>query len=194
MPIDVELGLLNAGGIVEPNAAWTDQARSFITEAVRRQLQEQDAELVVPTDKVTDLPVDDTRLQLVKLHEAVGRSILVHQYQNASVWALPTKKDGFDWTLGADVKALRQHYDSDYALFVFMRDSYTSPGRVAVIVAMAVLGVGVYGGYQVGFASLVDLNSGDVVWFNRLVRGEGDLRKAKESEETVGVLLAGFPK
>ena len=40
------------------------------------------------------------------------------------------------------------------------------------------------GGQQVGFASLVDLNSGQVVWFNRLARETGDLRTADEAAET----------
>jgi len=58
----------------------------------------------------------------------------------------------------------------------------------------AVLGAGVQGGTQVGFASLVDLKSGEVVWFNRLARGSGDMRHEKGAKDTVGALLANFPK
>ncbi len=57
----------------------------------------------------------------------------------------------------------------------------------------ALLGVAVQGGVQLGFASLVNLNSGQVVWFNRLVRGSGDLRNPDGARETAGVLLADFP-
>ncbi|MCP5366809.1 MAG: hypothetical protein H6907_10390 [Hyphomicrobiales bacterium] len=195
MPIDVELGLLNAGGVVEPNAEWTAKAKNFILEDVRTKLAAQQAELVLADDDLADLPTEDTRLQLVKLHEAVGRSILLHQYRDAGgLMPLPTKDNNFDWSLGAEIGALRQHYNADYAMFVFVRDSYTSAGRVAVIIALALLRVPVHGGSQAGFASLVDLNSGDLVWFNRLARAEGDLRKAEGAQETVDVLLTGFPK
>jgi hypothetical protein len=61
------------------------------------------------------------------------------------------------------------------------------------MVALAILGVGITGGIQIGYASLVDLKSGRVVWFNNLVRMSGDLREPKPAQETVEALLSGFP-
>jgi len=61
------------------------------------------------------------------------------------------------------------------------------------MIALAVLGVGVAGGQQVAYASLVDLETGRVVWFNRMARAGGDLREAQPAAETVGSLLYGFP-
>ena len=55
-------------------------------------------------------------------------SILTHHY---GVLKLPNKDGKFDWTLGEGVKALREDADADYALFVFLRDSYASAGRKA---------------------------------------------------------------
>ena len=55
------------------------------------------------------------------------------------------------------------------------------------------LGVGIAGGSQIGYASLVDLNDGRIVWFNDLRRASGDLREAEPAKETVEVLLKGFP-
>jgi len=49
------------------------------------------------------------------------------------------------------------------------------------------------GGTQRGFASLVDLRTGDVVWYNRLLRAKGDMRNAKGARETADALLRGFP-
>jgi hypothetical protein len=80
-----------------------------------------------------------------------------------------------------------------YALFVWMRDSYASAERKAAMVAFAILGVGISGGAQVGYASLVDLSDGRVVWYNRLARGSGDLREAESAKESIGALLADFP-
>jgi len=62
-----------------------------------------------------------------------------------------------------------------------------------MMVAMAALGIGITGGVQVGYASLVDLRSGQVVWFNQLTRPYGDLRQAEPARETIEALLSGFP-
>ena len=51
----------------------------------------------------------------------------------------------------------------------------------------------VTGGFQIGFASLVDLKTGEIVWFNRLIRGAGDLREAEKAEGTMKLLLKDFP-
>jgi hypothetical protein len=50
------------------------------------------------------------------------------------------------------------------------------------------------GGQQLGFASLVDLDTGDIVWFNRILRDFGDLRDAAAANTTARELLAGLPK
>jgi hypothetical protein len=42
----------------------------------------------------------------------------------------------------------------------------------------------------VGFASLVDLETGDIVWFNRLARAHGDLRTPDAAAETVKALVS----
>jgi hypothetical protein len=75
-----------------------------------------------------------------------------------------------------------------------VRDSYASPERVAASIALAFIGIGIApGGAQVGYASLVDLQSGQVVWFNRLLRGYGDLREPTPARESIDALLTGFP-
>ncbi|MDP3172252.1 MAG: hypothetical protein Q8M91_18130, partial [Polaromonas sp.] len=61
------------------------------------------------------------------------------------------------------------------------------------MIMMAVLGVGIPGGAQVGYASLVDLQTGRIVWFNDLRRAHGDLREPESAQETVETLLKGFP-
>ncbi len=88
---------------------------------------------------------------------------------------------------------LRDEFGADYALFVFMRDSYASAGRVAVIAVAALLGVGMQGGVQLGFASLVDLRTGEVMWFNRLVSGVGDLRTPEPARQAIESLLTDVP-
>ena len=55
------------------------------------------------------------------------------------------------------------------------------------------VGLGIQGGTQVGFSSLVDLKNGDIVWFNRLVSTTGDLRSEKAAIKSMANLLDSFP-
>jgi hypothetical protein len=192
MPLNVELSELSAAGLPEVKADWTDAANKFMIAALRDENTKRNVHMVefdedkAPADKRDDIQ------QLNKLHGVVGRSIMIHQY--IQQLALPTKDGKFDWSLGPNARTLKDVYGADYALFVYVRDSYSSAGRAAVIVLGALLGVGIPGGAQVGFASLVDLETGNVVWFNRLARPAGDLRTAPAAQETVQTLIAGLPQ
>jgi hypothetical protein len=46
---------------------------------------------------------------------------------------------------------------------------------------------------QAGYASLVDLETGQVLWFNQSISATGDLRDEKSATASVEGLLAGFP-
>jgi hypothetical protein len=188
MPLDVELAELSAGGLPEPKSEWTDAALKHMRAALESQAKQYKVTMVDYDPQHGTLEDQSTSLDLVKLHRAVGGSVLLHQYLPGQ--ELPSKAGKFDWSLGPEVAAIARSHSGDYALFIFVRDSYASAGRVGVIVVAALLGVGVPGGAQVGFASLVDLKTGDIVWFNRLARPHGDLRTPEAAEETVQALVS----
>ncbi len=190
MQPDDEVSELTVGGLLEPNAAWTAAAERNIGRALERVLAEQGANWVHlnPNGNLIRTPAVS---QLVKLHGAVGASILVHDY--AGGVPLLNKNGKFDWTLGKDAAILGKAYKADYALFVFFRDSFSSDARVALNVLTALVGAGVRGGQQLGFASLVDLRTGKIVWFNIMARGTGDLREAEAAVDASQVLLAELP-
>jgi uncharacterized membrane protein YfbV (UPF0208 family) len=169
--------------MTEARADWTAIGKNFIKADIASSFKAKGI-ATASADTVTDI----REAQIIKLHEVVGRSI-----QQNALLQLPTKKNNFDWTLGPGVAAFRDHYQADYALFVFVRDSYTGAGRAAVMLAAAVFGVGLQGGQQAGFASLVDLRTGRVVWFNQLASSTGSLKEEKPAAATVKNLLDGMP-
>lgn len=191
MPTDVELSELHASGLTTPHAEWTDNARKHIDDALRKELTAHNARLIDYTKSTDDEKRTSTKVQLQKLHGVVGGTIFVNHFNPNG--KLPAKKEKFDWTLGPQAKVLKQQHNADYALFVYVRDSYATASRVAAQVIGALLGVGIQGGVQFGFCSLVDLNSGDIVWFNYLARGHGDLRTPEPAMESVKELLLNFP-
>jgi len=199
LPLDVELYVLEAGGLTAPRADWTKAAKEHVATAVRDRLDSSKAAFVVGQEEL--LAADSKHLQLFKLHEAIGNAIYNHQAGGAQGQAaiLPTLKKGFDWTLGEGVQALAADTGANYALFVHIRDSYATAGRKAAMVgAILVAGItGVYipvgTGVRTGFASLVDLKTGQVAWFNRLYSETGDLREAEPAAKAAGVLLKDLP-
>jgi hypothetical protein len=191
MPSDIELYELLASGLQEPRAQWTEAAKRNVDAAIADLLRPENAELLPYVAPVGDPAAERRHTQLLKLHDAVGASILLYQYGGFN--QLPGKAGRFDWTLGSGASQLQREFDADYALFVYMRDSYSSEGRKAMMIGLALLGIGVSGGTQVGFASLVDLRSGDIVWFNRLISSVGDLRTPEPAHDAVEELLSGQP-
>lgn len=185
---DVVLSEFTAGGLIVPNAEWTEKAQGLVKAEVQRVLASSNANVLYASDLNVPGTESETEVQLVKLHEIVGATIM-----GSRLAPIPTKKDVFDWSLGPDSKALQEEYGADYGLFLFVRDSYSTAGRVALNVFMAILGGPIQGGQQAGYASLVDLTTGEIVWFNFLGRKSGDLREAAPAAETVDLLLANFP-
>ncbi|MDK9726028.1 MAG: hypothetical protein OEL88_14250 [Sterolibacteriaceae bacterium MAG5] len=187
MQPDIELFSISAGGVTEPKADWTEQAGTHIHDALRKK----SAALGLKTLSLSEAESDELA-EVNSLHGAVARSIALHHMVGGN-FALPTKDNKLDWSLGDAVRPIREKSGADYALFIWMRDSYASAERKVTMVALALLGVGVQGGLQTGYASLVDLRTGQVMWFNRLLRGTGDLREPDAAVETVATLLDRFP-
>ena len=187
MPVDVELFSLSAGGVAEPKADWTASALGHMKAALAGKTDKLGLNSSTMTETEADAFAEE-----VALHAAVARSIALHHGFGGG-WALPTKEGKLDWSFGATLNTLQAKTGARYALFTWIRDSYASAERKATMVALALLGVGIAGGSQIGYASLVDLETGRVLWFNRLARASGDLREAKPAVETIETLLAGFP-
>jgi hypothetical protein len=198
---DIELSLVTAGGLLEPRQAWSRDARRIYADAVRAHLAAAGTVQAPDFDVPDDLDPDSRLGQVMRLNEAVALSISQFLLPGG---ALATKRDAagqprLDWTLGEGVVELRAASGADYALFTYVRDSYASGGRTALrvfgFIAGAAMGTGldIGGGQQHGIATLVDLRTGKVVWFNQLARQSGDLREPDEARKTVDRLLEALP-
>ena len=191
---DVSVGSLDAGGVEEPNADWTASARSNLAAAVLKNQAARGNTVVALPEQAGDNAkvVDDYQ----KLFHAVSNAIFVHKFTPFA--KLPTKKDKFDWTLGPGASQMGEIGGGNYALFLYTHDAFGSSGRKALQIAgLLGCGVGVCvlvpGGVHFYYASLVDLKSGDVVWFNFLPSSEGDIRKIDGAQGLVDSLLSTMP-
>ncbi|MEO8455843.1 MAG: hypothetical protein ABI454_11855 [Sphingomicrobium sp.] len=198
---DVTVGSLTTGGMVEPRADWTDQARASIVAALRAQQASRGGQVTIVEHRNEVAGVTAQELADVeRLNAAVDDSIVVHKYLGDY---LPTKRGkGLDWTLGQDAVHLGQKSGYDYALFLHAEDEVASGGRIALgVLGLAGCFVGfcapnVGGQQQLDYASLVDLKTGEVVWFNVVLAGSqvpgikfGDLRTPQGATQMVERLL-----
>lgn len=195
---DVSVGQLNAGGSVEPNADWTAAARKHLQDALRVQAQQRKIEIRAVDETNADLQQFVTDYE--PLHRAVASSVLEFAYGAQ----LPTKagRGGrppvFDWTLGTGTQRLAELSGGNYALFLYARDNFATAGR-KTMQAIGALGciVGacmiVSGGQHVAYASLVELSTGNIVWFNILRGSAGDIREWGGAVSMVETLTASMP-
>jgi hypothetical protein len=168
---DVSVGSVTTGGMVEPRADWTEQARGNFIAALRAQQAGRGGNVFIMDTRNALAGINpDTVAELERLHYAVASSIALHRYSGLY---LPTKRNrGLDWTLGEEAVELGRRTGYDYALFLYAEDSFASTGRIGLqVLGIAGCFVGfcapnIGGGGQFGYASLVDLRTGEVVWFN----------------------------
>jgi hypothetical protein len=199
---DIELTLVTAGGLQEPRKDWSDAARSHYPKAVSRFIADRKGSQKADFDVPDQLDPASRLGQIMRLNQVVAISIA--QYTSPGS-VLATKKDPktgkalLDWSLGEGVQEIQQLTGADYALFTYVRDSYSSGGRTALrafaLLAGAAVGsyVDIGGGMQIGVATLVDLKTGRVIWNNLLVKQTGDLRTEAETAQAVAELLRSFP-
>jgi hypothetical protein len=198
---DVTVGSLTTGGMVEPRADWTEQARTHIIAALRAQQASRggNATIIEHRNQLPGIPAEELA-NVERLNFVVDQSIVQHRYMGDY---LPTKSGrGLDWTLGDEAVQLGRKSGYDYALFLHAEDQVASTGRIALgVLGLAGCVVGfcapnIGGAEQLDYASLVDLKTGEVVWFNVVDAASqvpgiafGDLRTPEGAAQMVERLL-----
>ncbi len=191
----VSVGSQSTGGMFEPNAEWTETAKSNIQVALTDlQARLGNEVIVAPEAYGEDALVVEEHMALFA---AVSQAVIDYQFFVGN--RLPTKKrdnkaDVFDWSLGDGVSDLPGADQADYGLFIFNKDAYGSTGRkILQVVALLGPGVAVKSGEHVGYAGLIDLRTGDLLWLNADAAMGGDVREVDGSEKRVRQLLEDFP-
>ncbi|PTS80521.1 hypothetical protein DBR17_10675 [Sphingomonas sp. HMWF008] len=186
---EVHVGTLTSGGLDEANADWTATARGLIADALKANDKVAGAKLIF-----ADEPEGDDGVYFAEyraLFSAVAEAIQVHKLFPGN--RLPTKKETFDWTLGDGAARLGKMAGADYALFLTTHDAYGSSGRKTAQIFGAMFGVAIVPGVHIGYAGLVDLKTGDVIWFNADPQMGGDVRTPEGAAKRVQQLLDGLP-
>ncbi|MEE4212072.1 MAG: hypothetical protein V2I43_22730 [Parvularcula sp.] len=185
------VGEQSTGGMFEPNADWTEQARENLERELSAALGGVGNEVVRLNLNVT--PEADSLRRYNYLFGAVAGSVVEYQFFPGN--RLPTKKKekSFEWTVGPGLRGVMALEGFDYVLMIRTKDAYGSTGRKALQIVGLLAGVGVTSGEHVGMAGLVDIKTGDLVWLNADLQMGGDPRTPEGAAKRVGQLLEGFP-
>ena len=191
----VKVGAQSTGGLFEPNAQWTEDARKHMSNALQAKKATLGNEVIFASEPLGD---DAILLQEhMALFSAVSSAVI--QYQFFAGNRLPTKKrdnknDVFDWSLGNKVATLPGASEADYGLFIYNEDQFGSTGRKLLqVVALLGPGISVKSGEHKGYAALVDLKTGDLLWLNADGAMGGDVRDAEGAAKRISQLLEGIP-
>jgi len=190
----IRVGEQSTGGMFEPRADWTELARSTMATALRDRQALYGNVLVEAPEAYGE---QARRLdEYMSLFGATASSIITYQFFPGN--RLETKKadnraERFEWSLGPGVSQLPGAADADYGLFIFTEDQFGSTGRKVLQVFAALGGVSVQSGVHAGYAALIDLRTGNVLWINADFQMGGDVREAEGAARRMEQLFEEFP-
>jgi hypothetical protein len=187
----IKVGAQSTGGMFEPNADWTAQARENIGRALN-EAQNTMGNQVISYDE-GETGEGRATSQYAHLFNALADSVIEYQFFRGN--RLPTKvrRGEFNWDIGPGLSNLKSLSAADYALFINTEDQYGSTGRKVLQIFAAMGGVAVTSGVHVGYAGLIDLKTGELVWLNADRQMGGDVRTREGAQKRVRQLLEGFP-
>lgn len=187
---EIKVGEQTTAGLFQPNAEWHESARKALGDALVASAKGRGIELV-------EMPEPNAEKgALFSEYRALFRSIVgaAVRYKMFGNDLLPSKADRFDWSLGGGLRQFAPDAQAGYGLFLFNHDGFESAGRKAAQLVASLMGARDAPGSHIGYAALVDLNSGDLLWLNVDLKAGGDVRTAEGAAERIDQLLRGFPQ
>lgn len=195
LPAEVRVHEISAGGVIEKVDAWSEEASAHVLADLRaRTASGQPFQLVeAPTLNAVDKANLD---QHAALYEVVAGTALMAK-SGHQVWRERAKE--FDYTIGPGLKALAEEAAIDAALITIGTDYISSSGRKAAMVMGAIVSVlsGVIvmpaGGVAFLSVGIVDLRTGDLLWFDTARSESVSLRDKQSIQAMLDGMFATYP-
>jgi hypothetical protein len=196
IPAEVRLHEISAGGVVEPVEAWTKAASESAASYVRKL-----AATKMPFELVESPSLEAGEKQALEQHIALYDSVAGSAYfartSHIEVWRERSKT--FDYTLGPGLKDLADHTGLDAAMIISGSDYISSAGRRAAMVMGVLLAAAVgavvvpQGGISFISVGVIDLRSGDLLWFGTDRSGGTDFRNEQDLHRMLDGLFQTYP-
>lgn len=186
---DVQVGSIGVSGIVSPNAEWTTDGRKNLLAALEADQAKFGRKVLVveDADGADGKAISDYQ----SLSRAVSGAVFEHKFFGRK---LPTKKDRFDWTLGPSAKQITSLNGGNYALLLYTNDAYSTGSRKLMkVLSFLATRTATFDRNHRGFASLIELETGKVVWMNVDLGADGDPREPEGAAKRIENLLGSMP-
>ncbi len=190
LPADVRVHEVFAGGMVEEVPDWSAQAKAALERSVAEQFADRGPLQVL---QLPELSAAEEKLihEYLLLYEAVAGS--AYLTTNFPDYGWVHKIENFDYTLGPGLRFLQEKTGAQAALFLLGTDFISTKGRVAMMTMANLVGVAMPPGSSHLQVGVVDLQTGDLLWFrNNQVIGNRDLRKLEDARYMLGELFSGY--
>ncbi len=181
---------VGAGEIV---ADWTESARANLAAAATEVLGERAGLQLVPMPALE--PVEQEAL---RDHLALVKLVVLQANQlTGSAWN--QRKPEFDRCFGDGLQFLHEKTGADFAIVIDGSQVKQSGGSIFTQIALASIGVAMPGGGTYLASSLIDLEDGEVRWFNARFGAEAlgitgaDIRNPEEATTTLRKLFEPYP-
>jgi hypothetical protein len=196
LPADVRVHEISTGGVVEQVDAWTTVASGHADQFVRALAADKGAfELVdAPVLSEEQKGVLD---QHIALYDHVAGSAYIARASVYPAWRERAKT--FDYTLGSGLKPLADKTGIEAAMIISGSDYISSAGRKAAMVMGTIVAAAFgaiivpQGGTSFLSVGVVDLRTGDLLWFGTDQSQATDLRNAPDVKGMLDGLFKTYP-
>jgi hypothetical protein len=196
LPADIRLHELSAGGVAEKVDAWSSEASANATRVVNQIATSRHPFQIVDSP---ELSAEERAIleEHIALYDAVAGSAYFARTSMFKAWQDRGRE--FDYTLGPGLKALAERTNVDAALILSGSDYISTGGRKAAMLMGALLGavtgVVVMPGGGVSFVSVgvVDLRSGDLLWFGTDQSGSTNFQNEADLRSMIEGLFNTYP-
>jgi hypothetical protein len=193
--LPIEFSVYEKGlGTGEIVADWTEAARTNLAAAATDVLGERAGLQLVPMP-----PLEPAEQEVLREHLALVK-LVVLQANSMMGGAWNSRKPDFDRRFGDGLQFLRAKSGADFAIMIDGSQVKQSGGSIFSQVALAAIGVGIPGGGTYLSSSLIDLQGGEVKWFNARFGVEAlgitgsDIRNPGEAQATLRKLFEPYPE
>jgi len=190
LPVSVSISEISAGGVVQEDPIWSKEGESAMTLAVNGFFAKRG------TTSLQTMPeLSDEEVELVHEHILLYDAVASQAYIAANVPAYGWSHlaADFHYSLGSGLRFLKRSSGADAALIVIGYDSISTGGRKALVAIAAMAGVGMPLGSSKVLVGVVDLEDGDILWFQHsFAQGTTDLRKPEDASMLFAKAMEGY--
>jgi hypothetical protein len=196
LPVEIRVHEISVGGVVEKVDDWSDQASANARKYIKSLATSRNVFQVV---EAPALRADDKAQldQHVALYEVVAGSADLALMSPIAAWRERAKD--FDYSLGPGLKPLADHTGIDAAMILTGTDYISSAGRKAAMamgVLLGALGGGIFipqGGVSFVSVGVVDMRTGNLLWFATDQSGTTDLRNEQDVQRMLEQMFLTYP-